>query len=166
MKKQTDFRISQVKTFILLPNSKNSSNQKDAGRSEREQCNAIPLTCFHTARALGPRSWARQPWQGPTRGSVAPRGHTVSWPCCFPLLKTQPSWNQTREVSTHKDSSVWAHPRSPPSLINLFSFPFPILGELILTLVLWVLFCFTDPSAQGQLGSKRMKWRLHNCPVK
>lgn len=45
MKKQTDFKISQVKTFILLPNSKAAANKRTlskAGRSKREGCNAIP----------------------------------------------------------------------------------------------------------------------------
>lgn len=49
MKKQTDFKISQVKTFILLPNSKAAATKRTfskAGRSEREGCNAIPWLVF------------------------------------------------------------------------------------------------------------------------
>lgn len=49
MKKQTDFKISQVKTFILLPNRKAAAAKRmlsKAARSEREQCNAIPWLAF------------------------------------------------------------------------------------------------------------------------
>lgn len=49
MKKPTDFKISQVKTFILLPNSKAAATKRmlsKAGRSERERGNAIPWLAF------------------------------------------------------------------------------------------------------------------------
>lgn len=116
-----------------------------------------------SASAPGPRSWARQPQHSPTQGDMVSRGQAASWPCCFPLLQTQGDRAKTRSgtcLHTELDSAVWARPGGPSFLINLSS-PFPILGELILTLVLWVLFCFTNPPAPGQFGSKRMKLRLH-----
>lgn len=43
-----DFKLSQVKTFILLPNSKAAATKRtlSKARSEREQCNTIPQLAF------------------------------------------------------------------------------------------------------------------------
>lgn len=116
-----------------------------------------------TASAPEVRSWARQPWHSPTQGNVASRGQAASWPFCFPLLQTQAKTSRTgsgRCLHRGGQHCVGMPQWSFFPGKSLLSFPFPILGELILTLVLWVLFCFTNPPAQGQLGSKRMKLRL------
>lgn len=169
MKKQTDFKISQVKTFILLPNSKAAATKRTfskAGRSEREGCNAIPWLVFTLQE---PQDQEAGPGSSGTAlheavwlpGDKLWVGHAVS--LCW---KQNPAETGPGRC-LHTEIAQCGH--VPGVLLpekSLFSFPFPILGELILTLVLWVFFCFTDPPAQGQLGTKRMKLRLCNCPAK
>lgn len=105
------------------------------------QCNT--LTSFYTgnsASAPGQRSWGRQPWHSPTRGNVASRGQAVSWPCIFSSAAntSQHIPNKIRQVSAHRARQ---HSLGMPRWSffpdkALFSFPFPILWEQILTLVL------------------------------
>lgn len=127
------------------------------------QCNT--LTCFHTARASVPRGWARQPWQGPARGRVAPRGH-CELATLLPNAEntTQPKPDQGGEHT--QDSTVWALPRVLIPDKSLFSFPFPTLGELILTLVTLSPLLFYRFTSSRATWQQNMKLRLQNCPVK